>query len=360
MVKPTESTERATLVARGEELARAYDTDSLIWALRVRLNADGQDDFSNLIMKGEQHEAEGVTAPMDVTAQALIARLRVDGRGKLADAVASLLTEASIDCDPKIRLPEGDGWIAEKNMLVAKMRALGYEKEAERYVSSELFHLRNALEKRLCLDGHRELAEAIEKAWWAFEHRLRRAQGWREPPPRVAQRGELSPDFKALIALGEELKQRYSADVLAYAVLKRLRAEGRESLAGTIMVDWLEEIIGPIADPAQLAAAVIPRLRAEGRGEVADAVASLLDGAAIARDPDELKALWQKEVAGPLIDAGPLGAALMARLRWEKHAAVFAGMGADAALKLDKLADQVATLLTRAGAEADAALRKAV
>ncbi|WP_437648078.1 hypothetical protein [Sorangium sp. So ce362] len=60
----------------------------------------------------------------------------------------------------------------------------------------------------------------------------------------------------------------YPADVLACALVTKLRAEGRDTLAGSIMMFWARDVAGPIVDPARLAADLCAQLRAEGRGEL--------------------------------------------------------------------------------------------
>ncbi|WP_437603658.1 hypothetical protein WMF28_18935 [Sorangium sp. So ce590] len=74
-----------------------------------------------------------------------------------------------------------------------------------------------------------------------------------------------------------------------------------------------------MVDPAQLAAELLAELRAHGRGALADTLTSLLRDASIDRDPCEIMARWLEELAGPMIDSGPLAAALVAALRNEKR-----------------------------------------
>src|SRR5262245_4574801 len=122
MTKPSEvvlDTADDTLVA---ELARAHDTETLIFALRCRLSHDGHNGLSSLIMHAEDHETKRSACASVSVAQVLTARLRAEGRGEVADALASLLGEACIDLDSTLHLPQGDGWIAEKERLTAKMR----------------------------------------------------------------------------------------------------------------------------------------------------------------------------------------------------------------------------------------------
>jgi hypothetical protein len=317
------------------ELARAHTTDMLLWTLRGKLHHAGHWYFCELIRKGDNRDADGPACAAGIVARALIARLRFEGRDALADTLASRFREAAIDAVPTIDLSDDDGWIAEKNDVVARTRAVGYHKEAARYVSDELDDARRALVKRLLLDGHRDLAKALDDAYWAFERRSERDRA----EPVAAEEPAYPPEVSSFLAQSEMLERAYSVDVLASAVLVKLRSEGRLRLAGAIMTYWLEEMIGPIVDPANLAAFVIRRLRAEGRGEVAETYASLLHGAAIHRDPEQIGELWRQEIAGPLIDAEGLAAALVARIRWEKREA-FPG-----AEQHEELADAIIALL---------------
>ncbi|WP_437715202.1 hypothetical protein WMF45_01525 [Sorangium sp. So ce448] len=126
-------------------------------------------------------------------------------------------------------------------------------------------------------------------------------------------------------ALVEGVARADTADVLAHAAVTRLRTEGRDTLAASIMMFWAREIAGPMVDPGQIAAELLARLRARGHGELADTIAQLLRGAAIDRDPCEIMALWLHELARPMVDAASLAAALVAALRNERHEALADG-----------------------------------
>lgn len=343
MIKPTNLTERADLVKLGADLASVHDTDDLTYALRVRLHADGLGFFANCIMQAGLHEAEGSAVHPGLIAPALLARLRIDGRGDLADAISALLSPAFVDCDPRFQISEGDEWIVERDELIARLRADGWGERATSVATGELSGLRNNLVARLRLDGHGELADAIDEASWAFERHARGEQARPKQPPVTTDKHEASAKDKTAPPPEEVLGRAHRANVLACAALMRLRAEGRDILAGSIMAQWLDAVVGPIADPARLATALLPRLRAEDRGEIADTIEPLLRDAPIARDPGELLRIWLSEVEGPLIDAGPLAAVLVARLRWEKHEGLPGGE------KRGALADTLVELLRYAG-----------
>ncbi|WP_438026046.1 hypothetical protein [Sorangium sp. So ce233] len=54
--------------------------------------------------------------------------------------------------------------------------------------------------------------------------------------------------------------------------MKRLRAERRGMLAGSIVAFWVREPVGPRAGSGPLAGALVAALRDEERGELADQV----------------------------------------------------------------------------------------
>ncbi|WP_437718455.1 hypothetical protein WMF45_19720 [Sorangium sp. So ce448] len=62
------------------------------------------------------------------------------------------------------------------------------------------------------------------------------------------------------------------SDVTASAAMKRLRAEGRGTLAGAIMAFWVSELVVPTVGSRPLAGALVAALRDEDRGELADQV----------------------------------------------------------------------------------------
>lgn len=233
-------------------------------------------------------------------ATALMGRLRVDGRADLADAVTSLLRDASLDCDPRFRLDEDDGSLAGRSAWVAQLRAEGRHEDAAGVKTGRLIRLMSSLLGRLRVDGHRDLAAAIEAAWTAVD----------------AQ------------AIGVDPELDRDAELLAYAAVTRLRAEGREILAGTIMSLWVDDATGPIVEPRALVAACVARLRAEGRDALADEIASVSSGVATERDAEEIMALWQRELARPVVAPGPLAAAMLAALRSEGRDALADAIGA--------------------------------
>jgi hypothetical protein len=312
MARLTESTECTDLITVGDELARTHDVNTLMFALSTKLNINGYKTMANLIAVSAREEAKGPYTRAAWFAIALVGRLRVEGRNELADALVSLLSGGSIEVDPVLWLDEAHARIAVARKMAAWARARGHHKQADGFDSSLSTPLRSALIDRLQADGHDELADALVAAWVAFH---RQEQEWRDgeapvPWPPVAARPVEPPP---------ELGRAHPADVLAYALVTKLRAEGREIFAGSVMMLWAHEIAGPMVDPAPIAVELIAQLRIEGRGALADTIASLLRGASIGRDPCEIMALWLKELAGPVVDSGPLATGLVAALRKERE-----------------------------------------
>jgi hypothetical protein len=302
-------TEPEEVVTRGEELARAHTGDELVYALMCRLAADGCHSLAGIVWMRWYHEAEGSVRGAYL-APPLVTRLRLDGREQTADALASLLGGASLEHDPRFRLPDLDEGIAARGHMIADLRAQGWEeRRARRFVSGQLVGLHSGLVRRLTVDGRGALAETIEATYRTFEAR---AGGEAASPdrPRIVDR-----ERSAMEETGIALARTTHADVLACAMMTRLQAEERDVFAGSLMAYWLEEMAGPIIEPRRLADALIARLRAEDRGEVADEIETLVRDAAIDRDPEEILALWHDTVAGPIIHAGPLAAALGVYLR---------------------------------------------
>lgn len=333
MTRPAESTERAALVTLGDELARAHASDVLSHALTARLSLDRREGLPELVRQSERHEASGPICDAGRFATALVGKLRVDGQGELADAIVSLLGGGPVDADPMLWLDEVQGKIATRRHEAATLRAHGRHELASLVENTLSLDLRVALRERLCADGHHELADAIARAIHAHEERERREAETPSPaqPPAAARKHEPPSDGAALRALADSLGRTHPADVLACALVTRLRVEGRDALAGSIMMFWARDVAGPIVDPARLAADLCAQLRAEGRGELADTIASLLRGAAIGRDPGEIMAAWLNELAGPIVAPGPLAAALVSVLRRQRQ---------------DRLADGIQALLS--------------
>ncbi|WP_437600548.1 hypothetical protein WMF28_03125 [Sorangium sp. So ce590] len=337
MARPAEPSERAALVALGDELARSHAAHLLSQALQGRLSLDRREALPGLVRQSERHEASGPICDAGRFSTALVGKLRVDGQGELADAIVSLLGGGPVDADPMLWLDEVQGKIATRRHEAATLRAHGRHELASLVENSLSLDLRVALRERLCADGHHELADAIARAIHAHEERERREAETPSParPPAATRKHEPPPDGAALRALADTLAdtlgRSYPADVLACALVTRLRAEGRDTLAGSIMMFWARDVAGPIVDPARLAADLCTQLRAEGRGELADTLASLLRGAAIGRDPGEILAAWLDELAGPIVAPGPLAAALVSVLRRQRQ---------------DRLADGIQALLS--------------
>ncbi len=283
MVNPAEST---SLVGTSDDLAHAHEVLVLIHALLMRLADDGRNSLANLIRSSARREATGPSLHSTRLAPILLARLRTDGHPDLADAIASLLSGAAVYCEPMLQIEHTHGSV----------------------------QLRLALTRRLHVDGRRDLADAIDAASWADEVRERPELD--TPPTAPSTIGEREPpaELVAPWALGDALVPLYTADVLARAAVVKLRADGRDILAGAIMGHWVYDVTGPIVDPGPLARAYVETLRAEHRDELAKTIASLLSGEAIDRDPAEIMTTWLREVSGPIIAPGPLFVALIAAL----------------------------------------------
>ncbi|WP_437574556.1 hypothetical protein [Sorangium sp. So ce887] len=329
---PTESTERATVVAVGDELAGTHVWHVLSHALQVRLSLDEREGLPGLIRHSERQETTGPICDSGRFATALVGKLRVDRRGELADAIVSLLGGGPIDADPMPWLNEVQGKIAIRSQTAAAHRACGHHEMASLVENTLSLDLRVALRERLCADGRRDLADAISRATYAYEEQERCETGAPAPaqPPVPATKYEPPPDVAARWALADALGRTHPAGVLAYALVTKLRSEGRDVLAGSLMMFWARGIAGPIVDPARLAADLVAQLRVEGRGELADTIALLLRGAVIDRDPCDIMAVWMNELAGPIVAPEPLAAALVSVLRRQQH---------------DKLADGVEALM---------------
>jgi hypothetical protein len=253
----------------------------------------------------------GLLAPV------LHARLRFEGRVGVADALASSLQAASIDCDPALRLPdEDDDSLADRNEVVARLRTEGWGERASRVSSMTLIGLQCDLVQRLAADGQRELADAIDLRCAEVEARGRERESARSSVSTAAR--SLPPEVAACADVGDDLARIHGAEILACATRDRLCADGRAVFAGMMMVNWVRDFAGPVAAPKALAAAFVARLRAEDRDELADEIEVLLADAEVDRDVAAIRAQWLKEVAGAVLDAGPLGAALVAALRREK------------------------------------------
>lgn len=327
MTRRMDSTEHAAVILRGGELARAHDPHVLLSALVARLDLDGFHTLGRLISRSAEAEARGPSARAVFFAIALIGRLRIEGRGELADAVVTSLSGRS-DVDPVLWLNEAHALIGMGREVAARGRAQGLLRPADDVDANAWTYLRSLLVRRLEADGREELARAVSAASRAFERRERVEQAPQAQHGVAAVPREPRPVHGAQRALIDSVARADTADVLAHAAVTRLRAEGRDTLAASIMMFWAREIAGPMVDPGQIAAELLARLRAQGHGELADTVAQLLRGAAIDRDPCEIMALWLHELARPMVDAAPLAAALVAALRNERHEALADGVEA--------------------------------
>jgi hypothetical protein len=318
MKETAEVAERTGFIALGDDLASAHDEIVLGEALKVRLVLDGRKGLATLIMAAERERDSPFTDSGRFSA-ALVGRLRVEARGELADAIVALLSGGPIDCDPLLWLNEVHAKIARRRAAAAHLRAHAHSAHADLIESTLSVDLRVALLERLRADGLGELAEAISSS--AYE--LDAPQHRPGPPPSerhaTADSKTPPPELATHTTPGRALGHDHPADLLAFALVRRLRAVGREVFAGVIMTLWARDVAGPIVDPEWLATLLLEQLRKEGRRALADTIASHLRGTSIARDPSEMMALWLQELAGPIVDAGPLAAALVSALRKERH-----------------------------------------
>jgi hypothetical protein len=267
-----------------KELSRTHDADDLRSALVVRLGADRRSALAGRILDAWQ---PGVFGRVDQAflAAALVARLQVDGRGEVADRILAHLRDAE--------LKRVDGTL-ESIMVLRPAASLGPAT------------LMIMLDSRLRADARGGLAD-----------RLLALVGSDAQSPRDDEHGEAdvtaSPRARAL---GRTL----GAETLALALTLRLRGDGREALAGRLMELWVKDITGLIVNPGALATALIASHRDRGCDALADAVASLLGCEGIDRDPESIKQIWLNEIAGPMVEARSLAAALAASFRtsWER------------------------------------------
>ncbi|WP_437581303.1 hypothetical protein [Sorangium sp. So ce887] len=323
MRRVIESSERAPVAVLGYELARKYDDRILIGALSKRLALDGRDSLQAFILRSVERESAGPWTRAVFFAQALIGRLRIEDRGDLADALVSLLSGESPEIDPVLWLNETHAFIATNRKLVEAYRARGLAARADEIADRMWVHFRVPLIQRLRADGAKDLAQTISTTCYAIEH-----PAWKEEPPKREPQGkdprslaacrEPPPEIAALLSMIDALVHAHPADVLAYAAVARIRDEGREPLAASIMMFWAREMAGPLVDPAQLARELVDELRACGHDEPADSISALVSSASIGRDPCEIMALWLHELAGPMVDPRPLGVTLVAALRNER------------------------------------------
>ncbi|WP_437297359.1 hypothetical protein [Sorangium sp. So ce426] len=259
---------------------------------------------------------------------ALIGRLRIEGRGQLADTVVAALSGRSPDVDPVLWLNEAHALIAMDRDVAARGGAQGLARPADDVDANAWTYLRSLLVRRLEADGREELARAVSETSRAVERQERVEQAPQAQHRVAAVAREPHPAHAAQRAPVDGVVRADTADVLAHAAVTRLRTEGRDILAGSIMMFWAREVAGPMVDPGQIAAELLARLRDRGHGELADTIAQLLRGAAIDRDPCEIMALWLHELARPMVDAAPLAVALVAALRNERHEALADGIDA--------------------------------
>jgi hypothetical protein len=318
----TLSPEQAALV--GGQLAREHDTDALRHALVCRLFADGHNIFGHGVWWYGVPSKSGLGA-FPLLAPLTVARLRVEGRGDIADALAALLRNASVDCDARLSVEEKDGdsidvyW-----QILDRMRASGQGENAKRALSGRLIGLHSWLTGRLCADGHRTLEQAVIDT---FSRLTNQESSETKPSPPAAPETREPPEC---CTVGEALARVQPADVLTHATVAALRAEAHDVTAGIVMQLWIADVVGPVAEPRAIVDAFVARAHAEKREELANTIDALLRDAPIDRKLDSILVDWQREVESPLLDSGPLAAALASSLR--RH-------------KKDALADSVVALM---------------
>jgi hypothetical protein len=242
-------------------------------------------------------------------AGALVARLRADGAAELAGEVASLI--------------EGEGFPLIFGDVV--------DVEDVKDWAQPSLHLPKPLRKRLELDAHHGLVVAFDEL--IEKHRrsyVPPPPSWPPfpPPPRMSWRGETSEER----ALTDQLAAAYDSRSLFIAILARLHGEGEDVVVGLLMLGWTFGVAGPIVNPRDLVNALVLRYRVpppqqahegwpeyEINPELAQEIADLFDKAPIDRYPNEILDVWTREIAGPLIQAGPLAAALVEELRCSRR-----------------------------------------
>lgn len=296
--------------SRVEQLALAHPREHLLRALVTSLRPDEHRPLAYLL---HALRPEDAPPPAEEIAPVLVARLDCDGRSSTARALAAVLAAAGIACTPRFRFPDDEAELAGRRRAEEVLRGRGEGNRIHLLETSGLFRMRQALVHRLAADGHRPLADALVDVWTRFDGGPSAEIG--PPPPAQIEANLQADEAPRAPHSSEELGRRYPPEVLVRALIERLRGEGREEEAGSIMTMWVDGTVGPIVDPSVLAPVLIARLRAEARGEIADALESLLGGAAIGREVMDLEDAWRSEVAGPTLHAEALGAALAARLR---------------------------------------------
>jgi hypothetical protein len=303
--------EQAALV--GAQLAREHSTDAVRHALVCRLFADGRNVCGHGVWwyGVPSNSAEG-TFPL--LAPLTVARLRVEGHSDVAATLAALLGAESVECDPRMSMEEKEdslpSWVKFRDMMLAAGRG----EELKRGISGRIIELACAIMGRLRANGHHALEEAV----WTVIYKDRNPGPEKDLIPNHDQDRE-PPEF---CTVGEALARTHPADVLTHATVAALRAEGHDVTAGIIMQIWVKEVVGPVAEPRAILDAFVARARAEGREELATAIDALLREAPIDRKLDAILADWQREVESPLLESGPLAAALASSLRRHKKDAL--------------------------------------
>jgi hypothetical protein len=144
--------------------------------------------------------------------------------------------------------------------------------------------------------------------------------------PAVLPREDLPPLYGVAAA--------HDANTILASLLQRLDDEGRDAKAGNVILGWLHGVAGPTVDPRAHGRALVEalrrpptvpahlagKIRVDAYPDLADAIASLLEGSRVERDPAELVRIWQDEVSRSIFTARPLAAALVHALRLAGHA----------------------------------------
>jgi hypothetical protein len=252
-----EPAEVAALTSAAAALVPAHHAQCLSLALRMRLHMDGLDVVAHTLEAralGWSDAGDWGDAGLDAghVAGALIARLRADGSGELAEALDSLMHRAGaapVFSNPTIPPFE----------------------EMKAYPGAASM-LRRRLDGRLRLDGHRELADAVRALF---------VSDVRDTPPTAAKPEDEASGLKRfkdafgpnaypltedMLSHPRSVAAANDARSLLDAYIVRLHQDGRAARAGRLTLHWLQAFTGPLIDPRELADALIEAVRNPARG----------------------------------------------------------------------------------------------
>jgi len=287
-----------------DALASAHEADALARALYVRLRDEERQVLAESIRSIYEHDlSSGPPAGVGTVAAALVARLYVEGRGELAEALVALMGDGmvlprapSADGPPDLTLDDCVGTPPNRHLM-----------RWFREIAGPLVHpepLGAALVAVLRHCGH---LAARTTAGSSLSTRC----GELADAVLVLIAGATSsePRPKSVVVLAESLADTYEADMLARALYVRLRSERRDVLVGCLMNVWVRLTAGSLVEAGPLGAALVERLRGSGHGEHAEVLAMRLREARLVALPEEPTppelhgALPSRALLGWLIDA---------------------------------------------------------